>query len=168
MQIPLLRFGMFCNDSFCSSILILQWRSSPMVGVGKFAVPLINLLIGTYTFTTGLHVEQVMVYAFKTEIRTTAKCYIWFNLYRLCEDFLMILVRTRLPVAAPLFFFTFYCFLCTILFPFSETLSMYFKRSATKVCLNTSPSINKSTGAHTSWCSYTVVQLYSCTVEPVH
>ena len=30
-----------------------------MVGVGKYAVPLINLLIGVYTFTTGLHVDQV-------------------------------------------------------------------------------------------------------------
>ena len=30
-----------------------------MLGKGKFVVPVINILIGTYTFLTGLHVEQV-------------------------------------------------------------------------------------------------------------
>ena len=36
-----------------------QWSSSPLIGIGKFAVPIINVLIGTYTFLAGLHVEQV-------------------------------------------------------------------------------------------------------------
>ena len=44
---------------FYNSFYILQWRSSPMLGVGKQAVAAINVLIGCYTFLTGLHVDQV-------------------------------------------------------------------------------------------------------------
>ena len=36
-----------------------------MIGCGKYLVPVINILIGTYTFLTGLHVEQVQSDMFK-------------------------------------------------------------------------------------------------------
>ena len=31
-----------------------------MLGTGKYMIPVINVIIGTFTFLTGLHVEQVM------------------------------------------------------------------------------------------------------------
>ena len=66
-----------------------------MVGVGKFAVPLINLLIGTYTFTTGLHVEQVIFHELKKIIKSEPKRQVKYNsnLSGLWEGFLMIYLR---------------------------------------------------------------------------
>ena len=32
-----------------------------MLGTGKYMVPVINVIIGTFTFLTGLHVEQVII-----------------------------------------------------------------------------------------------------------
>ena len=43
----------------CDSHHQTKWSSSPSLGIGKYAVPIINILIGTYAFLTGLHVEQV-------------------------------------------------------------------------------------------------------------
>ena len=40
---------------------MVQWSSSPVIGLGKFAIPVLNILIATYTFTTGLHVDQVSI-----------------------------------------------------------------------------------------------------------
>ena len=42
---------------------MLQWSSSPVLGIGKFVVPVLNVLIATYTFVTGLHVDQVSFYS---------------------------------------------------------------------------------------------------------
>ena len=41
---------------------MLQWSSSPVLGIGKFAVPVLNVLIAAYTFVTGLHVDQVSLH----------------------------------------------------------------------------------------------------------
>ena len=50
----------------------LQWSSSPLLGVGKFCVPVINILIGTYSFLTALHIEQVSLRTTNTDI---SECY---------------------------------------------------------------------------------------------
>ena len=42
-------------------IKISQWFSCPMLGAGKHMVPVINVLIGCYTFLTALHVDQVKI-----------------------------------------------------------------------------------------------------------
>ena len=43
-----------------NDISMFQWSSSPVEGVGRYAIPLINILITAYTFTTGMHVDQVI------------------------------------------------------------------------------------------------------------
>ena len=45
--------------------------SSPLTGIGKYAIPLINILITAYTFTTGMHVDQVMLIFVLNEERYT-------------------------------------------------------------------------------------------------
>lgn len=46
----------------CNASHTTQWSSSPLVGMGKFAMPVLNILITTYTFTTGLHIDQVKTF----------------------------------------------------------------------------------------------------------
>ena len=50
----MIRVHCLCNSSHSS-----EWDSSPMLGCGKSAVPVINILISIYCLTTGLHIHQV-------------------------------------------------------------------------------------------------------------
>ena len=44
----------------CNAGHTYKWCSSPVSGVGKYAIPLINTLIAAYTFTTGMHIDQIV------------------------------------------------------------------------------------------------------------
>ena len=50
----MVRIGTLCNNSHTES-----WDSSPSVGSGTGAIPVINILLSVYTLLTGLHVKQV-------------------------------------------------------------------------------------------------------------
>ena len=53
---------------------ISQWFSCPMLGAGKHIVPVINVLIGCYTFLTALHVDQVKIGDFNFDIFKSTTC----------------------------------------------------------------------------------------------
>ena len=63
--------------STCNNNHITKWTSSPLVGVGKYAVPLVNLLIGAYAFTSGLHVDQLLSFFSGCGVRAPAKTFMY-------------------------------------------------------------------------------------------
>ena len=63
--------------SICNNNHTTKWTSSPLVGAGKYAVPLINLLIGTYAFTSGLHVDQLLSFFSGFGVRAPAKSFMY-------------------------------------------------------------------------------------------
>ena len=50
----MVRIHTLCNNSHME-----KWDSSPSVGSGTGAIPVINILLSVYTLLTGLHVKQV-------------------------------------------------------------------------------------------------------------
>ena len=45
----------------CNNHHVKTWDSSPMLGTGRKAIAVINILIGVYSLLTGLHIKQVQI-----------------------------------------------------------------------------------------------------------
>ena len=72
----MIRVHMVCNNNHSTT-----WDSSPMLGTGKTAIAVINVLISTYCLLTGLHIKQVniiFVWANWMPFHTTESCKLHF------------------------------------------------------------------------------------------